>query len=464
MSLSLKPEIYNCFQNHKDWPAAKIVLDTLFQAGFKAYLAGGCVRDVLLNRHFQDFDVATSALPDETEKLFASTLNHGKKFGTIVILVGNVPIEVTTFRTDLVYTDGRRPEKICFSDEVEDAKRRDFTMNALFYDIHSYNLLDYVGGVQDINDRIIRTVGSSEDRFSEDYLRMLRALRFQSQLGFEIESGVVSAISKNQSLILKISAERIQKELLGILLGHYFSKCLISLEQIGFDFFLCEYFEGVMNKDLFYNIKKWPQSIFLNKTDLVTQRSNLLLLSLLYFFITFNEELVRANFEGHISEQLKKRIIIFKNKLRLDNSTEKKINSFFVILNSLKKFEILELNSTEEQIMRGYILEMIILNFGDLKSDFQKFLNSTFRNLESDKSKVKTFEIVLEEIFKLASYWQYKLPNKKINYENIVNDYTGAELGRALKLSYYLQLSQPDLSLENLVLEIKKVGPVFFKS
>src|ERR1039457_3219469 len=166
---------------------AKKIAERLQSAGFAAFWVGGCVRDFLLGREPQDFDIATDARPEQVEKLFKKTIPVGKKVGVIIIVEEGHQFQVATFRAEADYQDGRRPEKIIFANAEADALRRDFTVNRLFYDPLTEKIHDWVGGEKDLCAKIIRTIGSPEERFGEDHLRMLRAVRFAARLGFEIE-------------------------------------------------------------------------------------------------------------------------------------------------------------------------------------------------------------------------------------------------------------------------------------
>jgi len=197
--------------------AAIKIIKHLQRSGFHALLAGGCVRDMLLGRRAKDHDVATNARPEEVIKLFRRTLKVGAKFGVVIVLIENQQIEVATFRTETGYADGRHPGSVKFSTAAEDAGRRDFTINGMFYDPVQRKVIDYINGQADLKSRIVRTIGKPAERFSEDYLRMLRAIRFSTQLGFTIESSTWSAIRSNAKKITGISGERIAMELEGIL-------------------------------------------------------------------------------------------------------------------------------------------------------------------------------------------------------------------------------------------------------
>jgi len=197
--------------------AATEVIECLQRHGFEALLAGGCVRDMLLGRPAKDYDVATNARPDDVVRLFRRTLKVGAKFGVVIVRTQGQQVEVATFRSEAGYEDGRHPTEVRFTSAAEDAGRRDFTINGMFYDPLKEQVIDYVGGQADLEKRIIRTIGDPEERFGEDYLRMLRAVRFSTQLGFPIEPQTYSAIGHNAAKIVRISGERIAVELEGIL-------------------------------------------------------------------------------------------------------------------------------------------------------------------------------------------------------------------------------------------------------
>jgi tRNA nucleotidyltransferase/poly(A) polymerase len=199
--------------------AAIRVIKQLRRNSFEALLAGGCVRDMLLGRPASDYDVATDARPEDVIKMFTRTLKVGAKFGVVIVLTQGQPVEVATFRTETGYIDGRHPGTVKFTGAAEDASRRDFTINGMFYDPVEHKVIDHVGGQADLKRKIVRTIGRPEERFGEDFLRMLRAVRFSTQLGFAIERGTFAAIRANASNITKISGERIAVELEGILAG-----------------------------------------------------------------------------------------------------------------------------------------------------------------------------------------------------------------------------------------------------
>lgn len=199
----------------------KFIIDRLMQHGYEAYAVGGCVRDSILLRKPQDWDITTSARPMQVKALFRHTIDTGIQHGTVTVMQGREGFEVTTYRIDGEYEDARHPKEVSFtSNLLEDLKRRDFTINAMAYN-EKDGLVDAFDGIGDLKRGIIRCVGAAEERFLEDALRMLRAVRFAAQLGFDIEQETKCAVAKLSGNIAKVSAERIQTELVKLLVsGH----------------------------------------------------------------------------------------------------------------------------------------------------------------------------------------------------------------------------------------------------
>lgn len=202
--------------------AATQIVQRLRGAGFAAYFVGGCVRDIVMEREPKDFDVATSALPTQVIEMFPGSLTVGAQFGVVIVPCEKGNVEVATFRSDGVYADGRHPVHVEYAKSAEeDVRRRDFTINGMLFDPIESKVLDYVGGQADIRRRRVRTIGDPQKRFSEDRLRMLRAVRFAARFSFELDSGTAEAIRNLASEIRMVSAERIRDEILKILTeGH----------------------------------------------------------------------------------------------------------------------------------------------------------------------------------------------------------------------------------------------------
>ena len=195
------------------------IVRTLQQHGHQAVFAGGCVRDMLMGHEPADYDIATDATPAEVTGLFAKTVAVGAAFGVVRVVADSHDFEVATFRTESGYLDHRHPEMVEFSDARNDVMRRDFTINAILYDPVAGRLMDYVGGERDIRAGIVRTVGEPADRFEEDYLRMIRAVRFAARFGYRIEEATMGAIRQRAEMIARVSRERIGQEILKIFGG-----------------------------------------------------------------------------------------------------------------------------------------------------------------------------------------------------------------------------------------------------
>ncbi|MCF6284086.1 MAG: CCA tRNA nucleotidyltransferase [Candidatus Hydrogenedentes bacterium] len=218
---------------HNQEAKARAICATLREAGFRALFAGGCVRDRIRGTAPKDYDIATNALPPEVAEVFPRTIAVGASFGVVIVVDDGEHFEVATFRKDGPYLDGRRPSRVDFVDEEEDARRRDFTINALFYDPDTEEVLDYVGGQEDLRRGVLRCVGEPAARFTEDYLRLLRAVRFSARLNFGLAPDTRAAMVDGAPNILKTSPERIREELTKMLTEGYAHRSLTLLDETG---------------------------------------------------------------------------------------------------------------------------------------------------------------------------------------------------------------------------------------
>lgn len=209
------------------------VIETLQSKGYQALYAGGCVRDMLLGIKPKDFDIVTNALPDEVENIFPKTIPIGKEFGIIMAIVDDHEFEIATFRKDSDSSDGRRPDEVMFTEAKEDAQRRDFTINGIFMDPVTTEILDFVGGKEDLDMKVVRFIGDPSTRIQEDHLRMLRAVRFKNNLDFQYHPETFQAIKQHSHLILDISQERIQQELVKMLRDKNRHQSIKDLEDLG---------------------------------------------------------------------------------------------------------------------------------------------------------------------------------------------------------------------------------------
>ena len=224
------------------------IIDKIRQNGFEAFAVGGCVRDTLLGREPGDWDITTSAKPEEVKGIFGKTVDTGLQHGTVTVIKNRNGYEVTTYRIDGEYHDGRHPESVEFTSNLkEDLKRRDFTINAMAYS-HETGIVDEFGGMEDLEHQVIRCVGLAHDRFTEDALRILRAIRFAAQLGFTIEADTYKAISEIAPNLKNVSKERIQVELTKLLLSKHPER-MMMVEATGICPYVTDLFEEVFTRE-----------------------------------------------------------------------------------------------------------------------------------------------------------------------------------------------------------------------
>lgn len=225
------------------------ILNELNNKGYEGYIVGGCVRDYLMGTEPHDYDITTSALPEEVKKIFPHTVDTGIQHGTVTVVIDKTGYEITTYRIDGEYKDNRHPEEVIFTDKLSgDLSRRDFTVNAIAYNPIK-GFVDLFGGQKDIKNKIIRGVGMASKRFQEDALRMMRAVRFSAQLDFSIEEGTLDALKENAPLIKNISIERIREEFFKLILSDHNERLDILLNSGMTEYFLPE----ILNREIDYS-------------------------------------------------------------------------------------------------------------------------------------------------------------------------------------------------------------------
>lgn len=304
------------------------IITTLQKNGYEAYAVGGCVRDSILGRKPDDWDITTSAAPLETKALFERTFDTGIEHGTITVLLGKEGFEVTTYRIDGEYEDSRHPKQVEFTRNLhEDLLRRDFTINAMAYNEQD-GLVDIFGGVCDLQNKTIRCVGNAADRFSEDALRILRAVRFSAQLGFEIEEGTQKAIRMLAPNLRNISAERIQVELIKLLTSPHPEKIRDAWE-LGITKVILPEFDEMMGTKQETPHHRWNVGEHTICAMQNIEADKVLRLTMLFHDIgkpakKYFDENGRAHFKGHaeVSERLTKDIM---HRLKFDNDTLHKV-------------------------------------------------------------------------------------------------------------------------------------------
>ena len=306
----------------------KKIITTLENAGYEAYAVGGCVRDTLLNKEPDDWDITTSATPEEAKVLFPRTIDTGIQHGTITVLMGKETYEVTTYRIDGEYEDSRHPKEVIFtSNLLEDLKRRDFTINAMAYNDRS-GIVDAFDGIQDLENKIIRCVGNPTERFTEDALRMMRAVRFGGQLGYEIEPATASAVKELAPTLSRISAERICTELVKLMMSDH-PDYLQKAYELGMTKVFMPEFDDAMetiqnNPHHCYNV---GEHILHSLTNV--RKDKVLRLTMLFHDLgkartrTTDEKGI-DHFYGHVEESARIADDIMK-RLRFDNDTRYKV-------------------------------------------------------------------------------------------------------------------------------------------
>ena len=314
--------------------AVREIIETLEGAGYEAFAVGGCVRDAVLGRIPADWDITTSAMPEEVKALFTRTIDTGIQHGTVTVMVDHVGYEVTTYRIDGEYEDARHPKEVAFtSNLVEDLKRRDFTINAMAYNDRA-GIVDEFDGIGDLEKGVIRCVGNPLDRFGEDALRMLRAVRFSAQLGFVIDDDTKAAITALAPNLEKISAERIQVELVKLLTSDHPDYLRVAYET-GITAVVLPEFDAIMNceqKDALHEESVGEHTL---KSLLNVEADKVLRLTML--FHDFGKPMTHSRTEegvtrffGHpdISADLSKEIM---RRLKFDNDTTDKVKKLTAV-------------------------------------------------------------------------------------------------------------------------------------
>lgn len=388
----------------------KYIINTLKENGFEGYIVGGCVRDNILKRKINDWDMTTSAKPEQIIQLFDKVILTGIKHGTVTIVLNNNQYEVTTFRNDGEYDDNRHPIKVEFVNDLkDDLSRRDFTINAMAYNDFT-GLKDYYNGIDDLNKRIIKTVGNPEKRFNEDALRMMRAVRFSAQLNFEIDIDTLNAIKKVSKNIEYISKERIRDELNKILLSN--PEKVMMLKESGLLKYIIPELSNLSNDTVLK----------------VGKVNNLLYLRLAALLVDMDDDIS---------------LNILKT-LKYDNDTIKKVIS-------LIKYKNIDLN--------GKIAVKRVLNeLGpELTTDLVELKRVTSDKAIIDDSKIDMFGKILNDIDYIINNNEcYSLKHLNISGSDLINCGfpKGRVIGTILNRLLNLVIENPELNTKEVLMEI----------
>lgn len=418
----------------------KFIIDTFYENNYEAFMVGGCIRDSLLSKEPKDYDIATSALPNITESLFEKTIPTGIKHGTITVLLDKEPFEVTTYRVEGEYKDNRRPDEISFVTNIkDDLSRRDFTINAFAYNSKE-GLKDYFNGLEDLQNKIIRTVGDSNKRFNEDALRMMRAIRFASQLDFNIEKSTLDGIKKNKNLLKNISFERIRDELCKLLLSDNPRKGLNLLKDCGVLDVIIPELTSLIGFN--HKTKDYNEDLFDHTLSVVENTPNDLILRLSALFHDIGKPKVNDN----ISEDITRKIL---TRLHFDNKT---IKSVCILI---KEYMNVLGNSTDIDIKR-FINRTSKENIYSLL-EFQKAHVLSLKNSDLDLYELNDIKNKIDNIINS----NIPLSIKDLNIDGSIltkelNLKPGKVIGETLNYLLEVVLNNPNLNNETILLEKAK--------
>lgn len=427
------------------------ILNKFEKNKFKAYIVGGAVRDYLLGYDINDYDIATDAKPEEVTEIFEKVIPTGVKYGTVTLIYNNKNYEITTFRKDFDYINNRKPDKVVYSEDIdEDIKRRDFTINSLYCDSKG-RIRDKYSGVKDIKSKIIRTIGNPDERFKEDALRMIRAVRFMATLGFKIEEKTKNSIVKNHQLIENVSAERIKTEFDRILLSNNPGEGIRTLTDTNLmKYIIPELYKTV---DFDQHSKYHDKNVYdhtIAVVENIEPKLDLRLAALLHDIskpesFTLDEEL-EGHFKGHHIKSADKSLEILK-RLRYDNKTIENVR-VLIRYHYLKDISIKEKGVKRfiNNVGKERLDDIFKLNIADIKG------KADMRSID----KVYNLQKKCKEIFEKQEPLSIK--DLKINGNDIIK--TGVKEGKKVGevLQYLLEkvLENPDLNNRKDLLEITK--------
>lgn len=401
------------------------IIKILNNAGFEAYAVGGCVRDTLLGRVPGDWDITTSAKPEQVKSLFRRTVDTGIQHGTVTVMFGKEGYEVTTYRIDGEYEDGRHPKEVTFTNNlVEDLKRRDFTINAMAY--NGSEIVDEFEGLKDLDNKIIRAVGNAEERFTEDALRILRALRFAAQLDYSIEESTVDAIIKLKDNLKQISAERIRVELTKLLMSDHPEK-LQDVYKYGVSFVVLPTYDEYSDEERADAIEALRNSVESGSTDK-------------------SEEYLRfAILLRPAGEEAARKVL---RELKFDNETIRCVTT--LIANADNKPELTDPNVRRSIVRVGTDLVPVLIRL------WRVSLKCDGAGDASDNSEyINKYESTVAKILERGDCIAMK--NLAVTGKDLINELgmkPGKELGEVLNNLFERVLDEPELNERGALLQL----------
>lgn len=399
-------------------PQVDTALNILNRFGFEAYIVGGCVRDSLLGADPKDWDITTPALPEDVKRCFRNhrIIETGLKHGTVTVIISGMPIEITTYRRDGEYKDNRRPDSVDFIDNITmDLERRDFTINAVAY--NKRGILDLFEGIGDIESKIIRCVGDPDKRFNEDGLRILRALRFASVLGFEIETGTSDSIHKNRELLKNISPERIAAEFNKLIAGMNLKKVMADYRDI-IQVFIPEIKSTEPDNLNESDLSRWHKTL----TCMENVPNDLALRLAALFHNLCGRE--KSGIDVDCSETCAALAFEIMGRLRYDKATSEKVRVFILYHNK-------KINPDERDVKRwlNKVGEPLLKGIFEIK---KAIIKSGLGANEEKLDSIKRTEDVLSRV--IAEKQCYNLKMLNLNGDDLLSAELarGAEIGRIL--------------------------------
>lgn len=439
------------------------ILNVLMDNGYEAFIVGGCVRDIILNKEPEDWDITTSAKPDEIKRLFKRTIDTGIEHGTVTVLLDSHMFEVTTYRLDGEYEDKRHPKQVYFTSSLkEDLRRRDFTINAMAYN-ETQGLIDLYGGIEDLNNKIVTCVGLATERFEEDALRILRAIRFSAQLGFNIEEKTLDAIKSRVSLLKHVSAERINVELSKLLISNNPDRIRLAYE-VGITKVVLPEFDKMMitrqnNKHHMYNVGEHTikalcivgssrsDNIFTAKEKLIL-RWTILLHDIEKPSTLTTDQYGSDHFYGHQEKgaNTAKRIL---KRLRFDNDTLDAVVHLIKWHTYRYKLDPVNMRRAVSKIGCKYMNLLFEVNYADNMAKNEKYVDKMLADLEQAEALYK--EIIDNN--ECTDIKSLKLTGKDL----IENGFKqGKVIGDTLNILLQMVIVEPALNNKDSLLQLAK--------
>ena len=436
---------------------ALFILEALNQLGHKAYVVGGCVRDSILGRIPEDWDIATSAEPLTIKSTFIKTIDTGLKHGTITVVIDHQNFEVTTFRKDGIYSDNRRPDDVTFTTSLEsDLSRRDFTVNAIAYHPHE-GFIDPFFGAQDIKAKILRTVGNPTLRFQEDALRMLRAIRFSAQLDFSIDTATLQSIKENATFIRNISQERVRMELTKILISSHPAHFQL-LHTTGLLAWVLPEFEACFttnqnNPYHIYNVANHTLTSVSHIENEVILRWTMLLHDIGKTLTKTTDDTGIDHFYGHPIKSVKLAEVLLK-RLKFDNKSMEKICRLIKHHDVDIKLDTRLIRKAIRTLGDDIFLDILKIKEADIRAQNPQFLTKRL--------------VLLEKICKIYSQIKENAPcltlsDLAVNGQDIINIGVkeGRKVGKILNMLLNACLDEPALNTKEKLLQLCKSKGIY---